>query len=707
MQTTKLPGKKTSRLLLVFFGIILLVALVALSLPVSAGTSQPVIISAHIVSKPSADFSADPTDGVAPLLVQFSDLSTGSPNAWNWSFGDGSFSEDPNPQHPFAAGIYTIRLNASNSAGFNIKTKQDFIRSYHSENDLVLDTPGLYSTGSNILFVKAEFSGHGSYEVRGNDLIITYPQGSQFKSLTIHFTRLDDTQSQITGIFTSIVLEGWPIEGSKYQFTIYLNSIPNPWPAEIATVNTLEDADSTTRDKFEAYASAHGLILLNTSYVLFVTPHINPSYIKSVDLKLWVNRSWTDIDGIGSVKVMRIDSADLTTSLLFTQYNGIDGANYTFVATSPHGFSTFGITAVRSSSPPPPPPPAGNGGGGGIEGGSDGSTSGNGPSTDQGPAAAAPAAAPAEAPAAAIAAAPAPAAAPAVEGLQGVTVNQGYPVGFDGMSFNASGDGTLIIDTLSARQAGAMVTEYSDRITIYQHGSPGVLITFYGEQIRRLNSTITGKVSSAEFVTEPLLVNVPSGIVSGSIHAVLTAITQRVTIDNSISGDFSAETIEQFRDIMAQHNLPYGGTAFTLKVKKADTLKTGAADVTLTVPAYWVTENGGVDAIRIARISDTGATTELISTTYLGLDNQKNMIFRGDSPNGLSIFGMVSAKASAIKQQEEPGVTIQPITKPAMFTDIGMFSWLLAILTANPIILVIIIAFIALALYFGALRYRI
>ncbi|MCX6681925.1 MAG: hypothetical protein NTY71_02915 [Methanoregula sp.] len=89
------------------------------------------------------------------------------------------------------------------------------------------------------------------------------------------------------------------------------------------------------------------------------------------------------------------------------------------------------------------------------------------------------------------------------------------------------------------------------------------------------------------------------------------------------------------------------------------------------------------------------------------VDENGNMVFEAFSPKGLSIFGMVSAKASAIKQQEEPGATIQPITKPAMFTDIGMFSWILAILTANPILLVIIIAFIALALYFGVLRRRI
>jgi len=40
----------------------------------------------------SADFSADPTSGTAPLTVQFKDISTGNPTGWVWYFGDESYS---------------------------------------------------------------------------------------------------------------------------------------------------------------------------------------------------------------------------------------------------------------------------------------------------------------------------------------------------------------------------------------------------------------------------------------------------------------------------------------------------------------------------------------------------------------------------------------------------------------------------------------
>jgi hypothetical protein len=83
------------------------------------------------------------------------------------------------------------------------------------------------------------------------------------------------------------------------------------------------------------------------------------------------------------------------------------------------------------------------------------------------------------------------------------------------------------------------------------------------------------------------------------------------------------------------------------------------------------------------------------------------MVFRGDSPNGTSIFGLLTAKATAAKQMEEPNVTIQPLQKPAVTTEIGMFAWLLGIIQHNPVVLVIVIAVIGVIAYFGWWKRRI
>jgi PKD repeat protein len=49
--------------------------------------------------KPVASFSATPTSGKAPLKVQFTDKSTGSPTSWKWSFGDSTYSTVKNLAH--------------------------------------------------------------------------------------------------------------------------------------------------------------------------------------------------------------------------------------------------------------------------------------------------------------------------------------------------------------------------------------------------------------------------------------------------------------------------------------------------------------------------------------------------------------------------------------------------------------------------------
>ena len=77
---------------------------------------------------PVADFSASPVAGVAPLSVQFTDLSTNGPTSWGWTFGDGGTSTEQSPGYVYAsAGIYTVTLTATNSYGSDTATKTDYI----------------------------------------------------------------------------------------------------------------------------------------------------------------------------------------------------------------------------------------------------------------------------------------------------------------------------------------------------------------------------------------------------------------------------------------------------------------------------------------------------------------------------------------------------------------------------------------------------
>jgi len=76
----------------------------------------------------AAAFSGTPVSGNTPLSVTFTDASTGSPYAWNWSFGDGTVGSTQNPTHSYAsAGSFTVRLDITAPDGTAYTTKTNYI----------------------------------------------------------------------------------------------------------------------------------------------------------------------------------------------------------------------------------------------------------------------------------------------------------------------------------------------------------------------------------------------------------------------------------------------------------------------------------------------------------------------------------------------------------------------------------------------------
>ena len=77
---------------------------------------------------PVADFTGIPFSGTVPLDVTFSDTSLNNPTFWNWSFGDGSYSEIRNPVHSYTSnGNYSVSLTAANAMGSSTKTRIEYI----------------------------------------------------------------------------------------------------------------------------------------------------------------------------------------------------------------------------------------------------------------------------------------------------------------------------------------------------------------------------------------------------------------------------------------------------------------------------------------------------------------------------------------------------------------------------------------------------
>ena len=81
-------------------------------------------------SSPNVDFSASPIEGIAPLLVEFKDLSSNDVKNWLWKFGDETSSESSsqNPIYTYRKpGSYSVTLSVSNPEKFNTLIKQDYI----------------------------------------------------------------------------------------------------------------------------------------------------------------------------------------------------------------------------------------------------------------------------------------------------------------------------------------------------------------------------------------------------------------------------------------------------------------------------------------------------------------------------------------------------------------------------------------------------
>ena len=84
-----------------------------------------------VCAGPVADFLASTTTGLAPLTVEFTDLSLsaeGPITTWSWSFGDGETSTEQSPSHTYTTpGVYNVSLSVSNGCGSDTETKSGYI----------------------------------------------------------------------------------------------------------------------------------------------------------------------------------------------------------------------------------------------------------------------------------------------------------------------------------------------------------------------------------------------------------------------------------------------------------------------------------------------------------------------------------------------------------------------------------------------------
>ncbi|WP_042706040.1 PKD domain-containing protein [Methanomicrobium mobile] len=118
----------------------------------------------------TADFSADPTSGGAPLEVKFTDKSsknsvTGATiDFWKWDFGDGSSPVyEQNPTHKYTkVGKYTVTLMVSDTDSSTKTSNSDTV----TKKDYIVVDEGLYPTANFDVASSSSRSGNAPLEVK-------------------------------------------------------------------------------------------------------------------------------------------------------------------------------------------------------------------------------------------------------------------------------------------------------------------------------------------------------------------------------------------------------------------------------------------------------------------------------------------------------------------------------------------------------------
>ena len=181
------------------------------------GSAVAALVPVITVLLPTIQFSATPTGGGVPLVVQFTcpnnDSSGNAITGWNWSFGDGSASTEQNPSHPYLAeGQFQPSLIVDSIQGTTITASgpQITVAAY---SGLVLN--GGFETGD---FFGWSLNGQaGLY-----NLVDTFNQsteGIQPHEPSSYFARLG--QSDSLG-YLSQTLATTP--GAKYLLSFWLNN---------------------------------------------------------------------------------------------------------------------------------------------------------------------------------------------------------------------------------------------------------------------------------------------------------------------------------------------------------------------------------------------------------------------------------------------------------------------------------------------------
>ena len=122
----------------------------------------------QVTQAPGAAFDASPLRGAAPLVVRFTNRSTGNIGSYSWQFGDGATSSVENPSHTYRqSGSYVVSLTVRNDDGQDSAQRTITVTtsSYSASGRVTLSGQSVHS-GVTIWFTRVSGSGSIPASVR-------------------------------------------------------------------------------------------------------------------------------------------------------------------------------------------------------------------------------------------------------------------------------------------------------------------------------------------------------------------------------------------------------------------------------------------------------------------------------------------------------------------------------------------------------------
>jgi len=285
-----------------------------------------------------------PTTGVVPFTVTFTGSSTGSPNTWYWSFGDGVTATTQSPTHSYTVfGSYDVNFKATNtsSGAFDWNNQSGYITAlepapvanftqnvtagFYSLPVLFTDTSTNTPTGWNWSF------GDGSLSTTQNPAHVYSSGGTYEVNLTVHNTNAtyssklgsvevwNYTSSGFTGTPTSgvvpliVTFTDTSSNATNWTWTFgdgntsiaksptFTYNIPGTYSVNHSANNT-HDVSWTNRSSYITVTNASALLAQYNPWKTVSIWYPSGIYYNDTSLGTPISWNWTFGDGTNSTK---------------------------------------------------------------------------------------------------------------------------------------------------------------------------------------------------------------------------------------------------------------------------------------------------------------------------------------------------------------------------------------------------------------------